>query len=93
MDSRFPVGFNFRPAAGSTHDNALPYALNSTRSATALVLGGRFVGIAAAAPATGTWRRGDLLFNGSPSASGFVGWVCVTAGTPGTWKTFGPISA
>ncbi|HEX6039759.1 hypothetical protein [Longimicrobium sp.] len=92
-DSRFPVGFNFRPAAGSTHDNALPYALNSTQSTTALVLGGRFLGIAAAAPTTGTWRRGDVLFNGSPSASGFVGWVCVTAGTPGTWKTFGPISA
>lgn len=92
-DSRFPVGFNFRPAANSAHDNALPYAVNSTQSATSLMLGGRFMGVAAGVPATGTYRRGDVLFNGSPSASGFVGWVCVTAGTPGTWKTFGPISA
>jgi hypothetical protein len=92
-DSRFPVGFNFRPAAGSAHDNALPYALNSTQSATALMLGGRFVSVAGAVPASGTYRRGDVLFNGAPSAGGFVGWVCVTAGTPGTWKTFGPISA
>jgi hypothetical protein len=46
-----------------------------------------------AAPTTGTWRRGDVVSNTAPSASGFIGFVCVTAGTPGTWKTFGAISA
>jgi len=46
-----------------------------------------------AAPTTGTWNAGDRVYDLTPSASGNIGWVCVTAGTPGTWKTFGTISA
>lgn len=46
-----------------------------------------------AAPVTGTWAVGDIVYNDTPTAGGFIGWVCVTAGTPGTWKTFGAISA
>lgn len=46
-----------------------------------------------AAPTTGTWARGDKIYNTAPSASGNVGWVCVAAGTPGTWKSFGTIAA
>jgi len=45
-----------------------------------------------AAPTTGTWAVGDIVYNDTPTAGGYIGWVCVTAGTPGTWKTFGPIS-
>jgi hypothetical protein len=45
-----------------------------------------------AAPTTGTWARGDILWNVTASAGGFAGFICVTAGTPGTWKTFGAIS-
>lgn len=37
--------------------------------------------------------RGDIVLQPDPSASGFVGSVCVTSGNPGTWKTFGAISA
>jgi hypothetical protein len=44
-------------------------------------------------PTAGTWKRGKILYDVTPSASGSIGWVCVTAGTPGTWKTFGAISA
>lgn len=39
-----------------------------------------------AAPTTGTWRRSDIVWNSAPSAGGTPGWVCVTSGTPGTWK-------
>lgn len=46
-----------------------------------------------AVPTTGTWLRGDIVYNFSPTAGDFIGWVCTTAGTPGTWKTFGAISA
>jgi hypothetical protein len=46
-----------------------------------------------AAPTTGANVVGDIVFDSSPTAGGFIGWVCVTAGTPGTWKTFGAISA
>jgi hypothetical protein len=44
-----------------------------------------------AAPSAGTWERGDIIFNKEPSAGGKVGWVCTTAGSPGTWKEFGVI--
>lgn len=46
-----------------------------------------------AAPSTGTWVVGDTVYNTSPSAGGYMGWVCTTAGTPGTWKGFGLIQA
>lgn len=46
-----------------------------------------------AAPATGDWARGDVCWNTSPSAGGFVGWSCAVAGNPGTWKGFGLIEA
>lgn len=45
-----------------------------------------------AAPSTGTWNRGDIAWNVEPTAGGYAGWICVTSGTPGTWKTFGAIS-
>jgi hypothetical protein len=45
------------------------------------------------APASGTWQRGDVVYNTGAAAEGYVGWVCVTAGTPGTWKGFGAIEA
>lgn len=48
---------------------------------------------AATAPTTGTYVVGDIVYNSAPAASGTIGWVCITAGTPGTWKTFGAISA
>ena len=47
----------------------------------------------AAIPATGTWGLGSIIWNSSPIAGGTIGWVCTTAGTPGTWKTFGAIAA
>jgi len=51
------------------------------------------IGEGTAAPATGTWSVGDTIWNTNPSAGGTMGWVCTTAGTPGTWKTFGAITA
>lgn len=48
----------------------------------------RFLGTAA--PTTGTYRQGDRVDNATPSAGSPIGWVCVAAGTPGTWA---PIDA
>ncbi|MCK1585495.1 hypothetical protein IVB03_39565 [Bradyrhizobium sp. 168] len=45
------------------------------------------------APTSGTWTRGSRIFYTDPSASGKIGVVCVTAGSPGTWKPFGAIDA
>jgi hypothetical protein len=46
-----------------------------------------------APPTVGTWKRGDIVFNKTPSAGGTPGWVCVTAGTPGTWKAMANVAA
>lgn len=45
------------------------------------------------APTSGTYAEGDIVWDTSPSAGGHIGFVCVTSGTPGTWKTFGSITA
>ena len=39
-----------------------------------------------AAPTAGTWARGDVVWNSNAASATSPGWVCVTAGTPGTWK-------
>jgi len=48
--------------------------------------------IGTAAPTAGTWERGRVVYNAAPTAGNYMGWVCTTAGTPGTWKNFGPIA-
>lgn len=46
----------------------------------------------AAIPTTGTWYQGDTIFNSTPAAGGYAGWICVTSGTPGAWKGYGLIA-
>lgn len=46
----------------------------------------------AAAPTTGVWQLNEIVWNSAPASGGFIGWVCTSAGSPGTWKTFGLIS-
>jgi hypothetical protein len=55
--------------------------------------GARYSNLAGAAPVAGTWKAQDIMPNdANASAGGVIGWVCVTAGTPGTWKSFGDIA-
>lgn len=53
---------------------------------------GAFV-VGAAPPVSGDWSQGDVCWNSAPSAGLPAGWICVTAGTPGTWATFGGTAA
>jgi hypothetical protein len=46
-----------------------------------------------AAPTSGLHIVAERVWNTTPTPSGTMGWVCTTPGTPGTWKTFGAISA
>ena len=46
---------------------------------------------ASAAPVSGAYLLGDRVWNSAPEAGGNVGWVCIAAGSPGTWKPFGSI--
>ena len=49
--------------------------------------------VAVEAPTSGSYRKGDIVWNSEPKPTGFVGWICTREGTPGQWKTFGPISS
>lgn len=40
-----------------------------------------------AAPTSGAWNKGDRVWNNFPAKGGPAFWICVTAGTPGTWNS------
>lgn len=43
-------------------------------------------------PTNGTYERGDITWNTNTVSIGDpIGWVCITRGTPGTWRPFGSI--
>lgn len=47
----------------------------------------RYWGTAAPSLSTdGTYAVGDEVVNTVPSSGNDPGWLCTTAGTPGTWK-------
>ncbi|WP_274471568.1 MULTISPECIES: right-handed parallel beta-helix repeat-containing protein [unclassified Paenibacillus] len=50
-------------------------------------------GWAAAAPVSGTWKRGSILWNAQPSVLSPTGWICVSDGTPGVWEPIGSAGA
>lgn len=45
-----------------------------------------------APPAGGTWSRRDVVWNTLPTTGTPLGWVCISAGTPGTWVPFGAVN-
>jgi hypothetical protein len=44
-------------------------------------------------PTSGTYRKGDIVWNDNPTPTGYVGWVCIREGAPGEWKRFGAIAS
>lgn len=48
---------------------------------------------AASPPATGTYPVGARVYNSAPSTGAAMGWVCITAGTPGVWAPFAIIGS
>jgi hypothetical protein len=51
-----------------------------------------FIGYIAAIPVSGTYRIGDYYLNETAVSGQPWGWVCTTAGTPGTWKIISTLS-
>ncbi len=45
----------------------------------------------ASAPEQGNYNVGDICWNTNPMIGGNVGWICLSAGTPGMWAKFGMI--
>lgn len=56
-------------------------------------LAGKKVQSGVSAPVAGTYAQGDMVWNPAPVAGGVPGWICVAAGTPGTWKAMANIAA
>lgn len=48
--------------------------------------------IGSSIPTTGSYLKGDIVWNENPQPTGYVGWICVREGYPGEWKPFGQIS-
>jgi hypothetical protein len=74
---------------GGTSDYCLNFENQTASVAEMKASTGNAMKWAAAAPGSGTWAQGDIVWNTGAAASGTAGWVCVVAGTPGTWETFG----
>jgi hypothetical protein len=82
-------------AVSLTDDSGQANKLLSLENVTYGPAYGERIGLSSAAsvPTAGYWNQGAVVWNSAPTAGGNVGWVCVTAGAPGTWKTFGSIAA
>jgi hypothetical protein len=44
-------------------------------------------------PTSGSFSKGDIVWNANPMPHNFIGWVCIVDGTPGQWLPFGAIVA
>jgi hypothetical protein len=42
-------------------------------------------------PKSGSFNLGDIVWNSNPQQRGYIGWVCIRAGSPGVWNGFGKI--
>jgi hypothetical protein len=49
--------------------------------------------LGSAPPKRGSYLRGDRIIDPAPAAGQAPGWVCVAAGTPGTWKPMAPLGS
>ena len=48
--------------------------------------------VGSGAPSSGQYNKGDIVWNNDPKATDYIGWVCVTPGSPGAWLPFGAIA-
>lgn len=81
LNSAFRVPLEISGAA-----DTVPWRLSL---ASGFLLGGKRFDPGTAAPTTGTYARGDRVFNINPAVGQPKGWICTVAGTPGTWVSEG----
>ena len=87
-------GYYYLKQTGSSGDRrlCLDGGTGELNLATKIVwLNGKSIQMGSAAPASGTYTAGEIIFNSAPTSGGYIGWVCTSGGSPGTWKTFGKI--
>jgi len=69
-----------------------PAGVHAGKQLQSQMLGTSYIGYGASAPTSGRYRAGDIIYNTAPRAGGFVGWICIEGGAPGSWRTFGSIA-
>lgn len=96
IDPRLPI----LPANADSYQRTLSMRLNDvlrdTLTKVGLLQAGSLSGRSnqrTTAPTAGTWAQGDEVRHSAPVEAGTVGskyvvlgWVCVSGGTPGTWR-------
>lgn len=89
------AGANRGTMTGNQHPSGLttPVSASSTAAAAGVTNRENTWNYAAAAPTTGTWSVGSVVYNTGVAAAGSPGWICTTAGTPGTWKAMANVAA
>lgn len=92
-DTDFTVFTNNSSGSNAVVTNAAYFRKVAVCNGNAILNFGNRIMFGDAAPTSGAFTRGDRVYDDSPSASGFIGWVCTGSGTPGTWVTFGVTSA
>jgi hypothetical protein len=81
----------FGPTTTETfgRSSAYPYAFQTDRLFIGNLGNARRLTSASTAPTEGDLAVGDVVFKIDAVAGGLAGWICTTAGTPGTWAPFG----
>jgi hypothetical protein len=81
---------NTLPAESIIQRVPYEYEINTTNG---FKINGVKITAGAAAPIAGTFEQGSFCYNTGVTAAGTLGWVCVTAGSPGVWKAVTGIAA
>lgn len=103
--SRITVASNGNIQLGNLNRNPIQVSVNGKLSvgvknpdpavdlhvAGAVRFSGKLQKYADSVPTEGTHVVGDIIWNSQPSVGKCIGWVCLRAGSPGSWYPFGEI--
>jgi hypothetical protein len=88
----FAIGSGGEPTLYVSHDNKIGIKIKRPKADLDVAGYIRYQGQTQqylnAVPTSGTWSQGDITWNARPDRGSVLGWVCVKAGSPGTWRPF-----
>jgi hypothetical protein len=88
----FSIGTSGEPTLFISHDNRVGIKVRKPKADLDVAGPIRFQGqihqYDERSPVSGTYSQGDIVWNTKPAKGSVLGWVCVKAGSPGTWSDF-----